>query len=467
MGCLPARTTRAGGRAEDEVDGERPNTVVNFCSRLEFQDGKRKPKGQQYHGRGTVHSHSLDFLENKGAIKLETKIAAVEPPEEEPLLRGIVLDSQRDRSRSQVAVREEASIWDDEAGRVRLQHKQADFDKHIRAYFRESAEIAKCHEDVQMADGRHNLLRYVATYAPKFSGSFAKDWLNDDASDYSVARRVAFDYHPLEPEMWLSLAGQLFPQISFGGTLKPIIAPYPGMGTKPDYVERYETCDWRDEGTSLIDFLRKSNDQGNIIQYLQKLHAAQAVPGQSLEETHSPRGEKLIAASTVSRLRDLYYGQWMALNVPFRSLDDLLPDNIVARVPEKLKYFACALENAPDYWADEPRIRKDMELEAYSDDHIATVLAWVRAQRRLVKRYLQRELDPNAEAHQAAEEQAAPRLALDACQLRLKALVDRSVQRSMEARDAEDDESYKAALRMAENSKTLARGRDAGKAPQH
>ena len=54
--------------AEETSDGEeRPNTVINFCSRLEFQDGKRRPKGQQYHGRGTVHSHSLDFLENKAA----------------------------------------------------------------------------------------------------------------------------------------------------------------------------------------------------------------------------------------------------------------------------------------------------------------------------------------------------------------------------------------------------------------
>ena len=178
--------------------------------------------------------------------------------------------------------------------------------------------------------------------------------------------------------MWLTLAGQLFPQISYGGTLKPIVAPCPGMGNKPAYVETYETCDWRGDGMSLVEFLRKSNDQGEIIQYLKKAYAEQAAPSQSLEEfarAFRLRGEKLVAASMVSRLRDLYYGQWMALNVPFRNLDDLLPENVVARVPDKLKYFACALEKAPDYWADEPRIRNDMELEAYSDDHIATVLA--------------------------------------------------------------------------------------------
>ena len=163
------------------------------------------------------------------------------------MLRGIVLDSQRDRARSQVPIREAPSTWDAEADRIQLHHSKRDFHKHIRAYFRESMEVTKCHEDVQMADGRHNLLGYVATYAPKFSGSFAKDWLNDDASDYSVARRVAFDYHPLEPEMWLTLAGQLFPQISFGGTLKPIVAPHPGMEEKPAFVENYEDSDWRGE----------------------------------------------------------------------------------------------------------------------------------------------------------------------------------------------------------------------------
>ena len=210
-----------------------------------------------------------------------------------------------------------------------------------------------------------------------------------------------------------------------------------------------------------MDFLRKSNDQGDVIKYLKKAYAKQAAPGQSLEEfarAYRPRGEKLIAASTVSRLRDLYCGQWMALHVPFRNLEDLLPEHVVARVPEKLKYFACALEKAPEYWADEPRMRKDMELEAYSDDHIATVLAWIRAQRRLIERYLQDELDPNEELEVDRSEggRESPRLALDPCQLRLKALVDRVVQRSMDARDAEDDESYEATLRAAENSKILA-----------
>eukprot|EP00969_Alexandrium_andersonii_P114421 5057962-Alexandrium_andersonii.AAC.1 len=62
--------------------------------------------------------------------------------------------------------------------------------------------------DVQCSDGRGVFLRHVAGYAPKFSGSFAREWLDDQASDYAVARRILSEYRPLEPEMFLQLAGK-------------------------------------------------------------------------------------------------------------------------------------------------------------------------------------------------------------------------------------------------------------------
>ena len=80
----------------------------------------------------------------------------------------------------------------------------------------ETMEVTKCHEDVQQGEGTSALLRYVATYQQKFSSSFAKEWLNDEASDYSIARRVLFDHHPLEPEMWLTLFAQKFPAVRDG-----------------------------------------------------------------------------------------------------------------------------------------------------------------------------------------------------------------------------------------------------------
>ena len=65
---------------------------------------------------------------------------------------------------------------------------------------------------VLQTDGRGLVLKYVATYVPKFSDSFANEWLDDDSSDYHVAKKILFDYHPQAPEMWLQLAAQQFPQ---------------------------------------------------------------------------------------------------------------------------------------------------------------------------------------------------------------------------------------------------------------
>ena len=115
-----------------------------------------------------------------------------------------------------------------------------------RAYFKETLDISKCHQDVLHGNCRGLLLKYVATYAPKFSDSFAREWLNDEASAFSVARRVLFDYQPHEPEMWLDIFAELLPPCNYGGTMVP----------------PYETSKWRPDNMSLLEFCRKTNNQG-------------------------------------------------------------------------------------------------------------------------------------------------------------------------------------------------------------
>ncbi|OLP94412.1 hypothetical protein AK812_SmicGene23576 [Symbiodinium microadriaticum] len=83
---------------------------------------------------------------------------------------------------------------------------EEDKELHVRPYFPQALALTKYHEDVQQGNGNGAVLRYVATYAPKFSNSMDQEWLNDHAADYSVARRILFSCNPLEPEMWLTLA---------------------------------------------------------------------------------------------------------------------------------------------------------------------------------------------------------------------------------------------------------------------
>ena len=314
-------------------------------------------------------------------------------------------------------------------------------------------EVTKCHEDVQQADGNSALLRYVATYQQKFSSSFAKEWLNDEASDYSIARRILFDHHPLEPEMWLTLFAQNFPQCVMGGTLMDISAPIPSADKKPEYVERYEACKWRCKTMTLLEFLRKSNAEGGIIQWLKRKHAqsGELCLLEDFANRYSTRGEKVIAVSFVSRLRDEFYGQWMCTHIAFDAIEDLLVADIIAKVPARMKFFACAMALGGDYWDNEDQVRQDLEVECVGNDHIETVLNFIKAQRHLMGRYLDEELDPADEvdvdlADDEEEARKAPEdcIVLDPQQRQLKRHVDRQVQNALDARDAVDDETYDA-----------------------
>lgn len=188
------------------------------------------------------------------------------------------------------------------------------------------------------------LLKYVATYTPKFSDSFAREWLNDEASAFSVARRVLFDYQPGEPEMWLYLFAKQFPPCRYGGTMVRLICPWPGMENKPKIVSLYEEAEWRSETMSLLEFCRKSNKDGEIAQWVRRLFdqeestdtadSDEEAKQQQLEAFANQcpmRGQKLVACDMLSIYNDRWFGQWLALRKPFRALEDLLDTSIIEK----------------------------------------------------------------------------------------------------------------------------------------
>ena len=258
-------------------EGSAVSTLVSYATRLEFQDGKRKPAQQRYHGRGTAHSHSLDFLENVDHIGLEEKLQATIPDQEkEPFLRGLVLDSQQDYTDSKRPVLEDASTWDPETQTLALKHTATDKEHNLRAYMKPTMEITKCHEDVQhgaTSDGQHgNLLRYVATYSMKASSSLEEEWLNGGGAAQNVAAGLLRGLRIMAPEMVLTLAQERFPQVQLSGSVVDIAAPTFDMVSKPGFVTVYENSQWRPEAMSLLEFLRKANKDGGIIHYIRQKH---------------------------------------------------------------------------------------------------------------------------------------------------------------------------------------------------
>ena len=93
------------------------STVVNFALRLEF-----------HHGRGSVHLHGLTFFDDLKHAGLEECLRATVADETTPI-RNLALMSQSDRAgNSGWPVREEPSVWNEDAKRVELRHAQADQD---------------------------------------------------------------------------------------------------------------------------------------------------------------------------------------------------------------------------------------------------------------------------------------------------------------------------------------------------
>ena len=374
--------------------------VINFVARLEFQDGKRKQGTQAYHGRGAVHIHVLTW-DDEDKVKSSDLHAVLSGtvPVENPLMSAYVLGSQPSNGDSAWPVREEPSALDPDSGQVLLQHSEVDKANGLRAYFPDVTAATKgSHQDAQRTDGRGLLLKYIATYLPKFSDSFAQEWLNEGGSDINVARKVLFDYHPLEPEMWLQLASKQHSCFIAGGTFYPIVAPYPGMDTKPKFVELYEGSKWRGKGMTLLEFLRKSNKDGEIIRHIKEAwkRSKQGVGVSADEENnleafardYDSKGEKLVAADTVWRLNDRYFGQWLALNQAFDNLENFHVPEIREKVPGRLYYLSLALHWRPDFWRDPTKIREEMALEAAHDSHIKTVLSMVAAKTHMIDEYL-------------------------------------------------------------------------------
>ena len=158
-----------GGKLPDhDVDN-----CICFFTRVEYQDGSRKEGTQRYHGSGRPHIHALFWLRDMGTACLENVMAATEDlgPDMEAVA-AFVRGSQRDRGGdSGWPVHEGPSAYDEDAEKLQLHHTADDAAEGVRGYFVPVMDALRCHQDVQIAQGRGLLLTYVTKYVAKWSDS--------------------------------------------------------------------------------------------------------------------------------------------------------------------------------------------------------------------------------------------------------------------------------------------------------
>ena len=269
---------------------------------------------------GRARLHMLAWLRDPSRIDWAEVLRADLPSQsEEPELRSLVEGSQLDWEKSGWPRR--AGKTEFQEGVLALHRPEEDHQAHVRAWMPDVLGALQCHMDVQARDGRALLLQYTASYTSKFSDQFATSWLNEEASDYHLARKVLTEYHPLEPEMWLQLGSHEYRQALMTGVVRKLVIKAPDWDSgrkEKSWEAAYMKCAWRSKDHSLLDYLRLSNKNG------QKRKNARRV---------------CAAVIMSSRLRDDFYGQRLALNAPFRKLDDLWDDRALL-VPEGYQMLA-------------------------------------------------------------------------------------------------------------------------------
>ena len=252
-------TARAGHATAGKWPRRREGALF---TRVEFQDGSRKAGTQQYHGSGRPHVHALFWVPDLQAADLPSVVSATEEwPEQQQNLAAYVRGSQRDEagdSRWPVHVRE--NVFDAESQQLQLRHTAGDAAEGVGGYFPDVMDSLRCHQDLQMAQGRGLLLAYVAKYVAKWSDSSYEEWFSDQASVTSLCRKVLFEYHPLEPEMVLQLTQATFRQWEFGtaqGGCRSLRAPRPTapVDEQPAIVQAYMNSRWRRDAMCLLEFL--------------------------------------------------------------------------------------------------------------------------------------------------------------------------------------------------------------------
>lgn len=436
--------------------------------RVEFQDGTRKAPTQDYHGSGRPHVHVLVFASQAAlqAMSLTESVSATMPKpleeggpdagEEEDVLPGAVQGSQLDRrGNSGWKVQTEANHRDPETGSLKLLHTEDDSSNGLRAYFPAIMEALRCHQDFQICDDDQLMLAYLAKYAAKFSDSNQDEWLNDAAEANSMSATVLCRYHPNAPEMTAQLTGAQFRQWHFtteSGGKRDFIVPWPEKLDMPPEVKQYTQTKWAAGKISLLDFLRKTDDSGNIHAWLKKKHK-ESKSSKSLgafAPEYVMAGEKVVAADMLSRYNDRFYGQWLMLNVPFKSPKDFIRPvkSQLALVPAEHRNFAMALlcehAVARATWHNAEALKKELRVEGHSQKFANTLLGMWEASSLLIEKYVTGQADAKKEAQErkeAIERRSAsdPSPGFNREQRRLQEEVAAAVDRAQAALAARDE----------------------------
>ena len=215
-----------------------------------------------------------------------------------------------------------------------------------------------CRTDVQLADGKALLLKYVSSYVTKMHESATSEGLYcTDVTGYQAAHSFLRTVTPLEPEMVFQLSN-------------------------------IKVC-WTDKFTVLFRPPFPDQTEGNKV-YKMYLEHPQTEDDQTLLQwltCHQTSGSKpkpyandrvLVGVKYVSIFNPIFFFQHLTMNFPHREFnalrhteEDMMPDTI--------KHFAQSVALTPQYWDTADTITTEFEQEGHKSYFLNTIMSYVQS----------------------------------------------------------------------------------------
>ena len=317
--------------------------VLNFFYRIEFQH------------RGTAHVHLLVWLKHLDEIDINDLRADL--PVDDGTLSFLVYDLQKSHKTALPVSIDDTYFSSDDQGRTQLNlhYPEHAFALKLRAYLSSILPFMKCSMDVQIADQKGMLMRYVSNYVSKYKDSQCKDSLySSHVSPAMAAYRHLSDMKPCEPEMVMTLSSL---KLSWSNNItKRYVPPRSDNASQCDIIRKYHQRD-RTVNITLQEYLRE---------YVTT----------KLRPTPYRLGKALVGVKYVSYFNVQFFFQYLLLNKCHFSLEELKHPNHDI-LPKDLQYFAACQVYLPAIFHSKDAFRNILQAEGHKDYFIANVLSFL------------------------------------------------------------------------------------------
>lgn len=341
-----ANTNRWRQHLFGNSDNPTDSNLLTYFYRFEFQK------------RGTLHLHMLVWVKDITVIRANLLHASIPCDNAEDAF--LVADTQKsDRTCLPIRSHQDSFVQGPD-GRDLLEflYTEEDARRNIRAYVTTLLGSLRCRTDVQLADGKAMLLKYVSSYVTKMHETATSEGLYCcDITGYQAANSFLRTVRPLAPEMIFQLSSI---KVAWTDKLtKQFRVPHPGQEGNNVVYQLYIRRDRGEEHLSILQWLRN--------------HTTTANKAKTLAE-----GKYLVGVKFVSVFNPAFFFQHLLMHHPHRNAQDLRHRE-ESTMPFSIRHFSQAVVLCPDKWTTGSQITSQFHHEAHRQSFITTIVAYVMA----------------------------------------------------------------------------------------